>query len=140
MKSKLEVQLRYSDTDQMGIIYHGNYFSFYEQGRTKLYNDLGFDYNETEKNGILFPIREVSNTYLKSIHLGEKIIVTTIVASVSKIKVKYQHEVHNDLGELKAKGSTTCVCVDKETFQIVKMDERLPEVYRKYVEISKKDS
>ncbi|MBU1020599.1 MAG: acyl-CoA thioesterase [Firmicutes bacterium] len=140
MKSNLEIQLRYSDTDQMGVIYHANYFSFYEQARTNFLKELGYDYHEIERNGIIFPIREVSNTYLKSIRYGEKITVSTILASVSKIKITYYHEIHNSEGELKSKGYTTVVCVDKETFQVVKMDERLPKIYQKYQDLMVKDS
>ena len=44
MSSKLDIQLRYADSDQMGVIYHANYFTFFEQGRTKYLKDLGFDY------------------------------------------------------------------------------------------------
>lgn len=140
MKSMLEIQLRYSDTDQMGVIYHANYFSFYEQGRTNFLRELGFDYHEIEKNGIIFPIREVSNTYLKSIRYGEKIIVSTTVSTVSKIKITYYHEIHNQFGEIKSKGYTTVVCVDKNTFQVIKMDERLPEIFQKYQDLMKKDA
>jgi acyl-CoA thioester hydrolase len=140
MKSTLEIQLRYSDTDQMGVIYHANYFSFYEQGRTRFLKELGYDYHEIEQNGIVFPIREVSNTYLKSIRYGEKITVSTQVFNVSKLKITYYHEIHNEDGELKSKGYTTVVCVDKDTFQVIKMNERLPKIYQKYQDLMAKDA
>lgn len=140
MKTSLEIQLRYSDTDQMGVIYHANYFSFYEQARTDFLKQLGYDYHEIERNGIIFPIREVDNTYIKSITYGEKIFVTTKVSAVSKIKIQYYHEIHNDEGELKSTGHTTVVCVDKASFKIVKMDERLSEIYQKYCNVIMKDS
>ena len=41
MISVKKIDLRYSDTDQMGVIYHANYLSFFEQGRTKFYKDVG---------------------------------------------------------------------------------------------------
>jgi len=137
MISRLDIQLRYADSDQMGVIYHANYFSFYEQGRTKYLRDLGFKYSDIEKNGIIFPIREVSGKYIKAITYGEEIYVLTKVHSLTKIKTTYFHEIFNSEGELKASGYTTVVCVDKETFKIIKMNERLPEIYDAYVEDSK---
>jgi len=138
MISRLDIQLRYADSDQMGVIYHANYFSFYEQGRTKYLKDLGFDYHDVEKNGIIFPIREVSGNFIKPITYGEKIYLLTRVHKLTKVKTEYFHEIFNDIGELKATGYTTVVCVDKESFQVLKMDERMPDIYNAYVKDSQK--
>lgn len=138
MISKLDIQLRYADSDQMGVIYHANYFSFYEQGRTKYLKDLGYEYSDVEKNGIIFPIREVSGKFFKSITYGEEIHVITTVHKLTKVKTTYFHEIFNSFGELKASGYTTVVCVDKLSFKVIKMDERLPEIYNAYVEDSQK--
>lgn len=138
MISRLDIQLRYSDSDQMGVIYHANYFSFYEQGRTKYLRDLGYEYSDVEKNGIVFPIREVSGKFIKSITYGENIHILTRVHKLTKVKTTYFHEIYNDLGELKATGFTTVVCVDKETFKVIKMDERMPDIYDAYVKDSQK--
>ena len=138
MISRLDIQLRYADSDQMGVIYHANYFSFYEQGRTKYLKDLGFEYSDVEKGGIIFPIRDVSGKFIKSITYGEKIHLLTRVHKLTKVKTTYFHEIYNDEGELKASGYTTVVCVDKVTFKVIKMDERLPKIYEAYILDSQK--
>lgn len=139
MKSIKKIELRYSDTDQMGVIYHANYFSFFEQGRTKFLKDVGYDYHLFEDNGIIYPVRDVSCTYLKSIRLGEEIHVETKVHKFTKIKTTYYHEIKNSEGELKCKAYTTVVCVDKNTFKPARMDELLPEVYNDYLKVIKKE-
>ena len=136
MISRLDIQLRYADSDQMGVIYHANYFSFYEQGRTKYLKDLGYEYSDVEKSGIIFPIRDVSGTFIKSITYGEKIYLLTRVHKLTKVKITYFHEIYNETKELKATGYTTVVCVDKETFKVIKMDERMPDIYKEYVKDS----
>ncbi len=138
MISRLDIQLRYADSDQMGVIYHANYFSFYEQGRTKYLKDLGFEYSEVEKDGIIFPIREVSGKFIKSITYGENIYLITKVYKLTKVKITYSHEIYNDKDELKASGYTTVVCVDKDTFKVIKMDERMPNIYNVYIKDSVK--
>lgn len=135
MESIKKIDLRYSDTDQMGVIYHANYLSFFEQARTKFYLDLGFKYHETEEDGIIFPVREVSVKYLRAIRLGEEIHIRTIIHEVTRIKVTYYHEIYNETNILKATGYTTVVSVDKTSFKTIRMPERLPEVYKKYCEI-----
>lgn len=138
MISIKELDLRYSDTDQMGVIYHANYFTFFMQGRTKFLRDLGYEYHMFEDEGYIFPVRDVNCTYLKSIRLGEKVHVETQVAEFTKIKTKYYHEIKNSEGELKAKGYTTVICVNSETFLPTRMDGVFPEVYEKYINITKK--
>lgn len=129
MISKTKIQLRYSDSDQMGVVYHANYFSFFEQGRTELLKEHGVDYYEIEKRGYMFPIRDVSCTYLRSIVLGEEITVETHIEKMSKVRIDFYHEIRNQEGTLKAKGNTSIVCVQKDDFSIAKLDKVLPEVY-----------
>ncbi len=138
MISRKEIDLRYSDTDQMGVIYHAHYLSFFEQARTRFYKDVGFEYHETEKQGVIFPVRNVDVTYVSAMRFGEKIHINTVLHNVTKVKVTYYHEMYNDKNELKAKGYTTVVSVDKDTFKTVKMDERLPKVFTVYSALKNK--
>ena len=139
MKSITEIRLRYSDTDQMGVIYHANYFSFFEQGRTQFLKDVGYDYHLFEENGIIYPVRDVQCTYLKSIRLGEKVFVETSIHKFTKIKTTYYHEIKNEQGELKCTAYTTVVCVDKKTFLPARMNEIIPEVYNAYLKVLNED-
>jgi len=135
MISVKKIDLRYSDTDQMGVIYHANYLSFFEQGRTKFYKDVGYKYHETEESGVIFPVREINVKYVRAARLGEEIRIETRIHEITKIKVVYYHEMYNEKDELKSKGYTTVVSVDKDTFKTVRMNERLPDVYNDYIRI-----
>ena len=129
MKHKKFIELRYSDSDQMGVVYHANYFSFFEQGRTGMLKEFGIDYYEIEKRGFIFPVRDVGCTYLKSIRLGESIYCETQVTKLSKVRMDFEHKIYNTQGELKAKGHSSIISVNKSDFSIAKMDKYLPEVY-----------
>lgn len=126
---RIEICLRYSDSDQMGVVYHANYFSFFEQGRTMMLKDHGIDYYEIEKQGYIFPVRDVDCTYLKSISLGEQLFCETKILSLSKVKISFEHTLYNQDNETKAIGHTSIVSVRKSDFSIVKMDQHLPAVY-----------
>ena len=123
------IVLRYSDSDQMGVVYHANYFSFFELGRTGMLKAFGIDYYEIEQRGYIFPVREVDCTYYKSIVLGETIYCDTVIKELSKVKIAFEHVLVNDQGELKAKGHSAIISVKKSDFSIAKMDQHLPDVY-----------
>jgi acyl-CoA thioester hydrolase len=127
---RIDIPLRYSDSDQMGVVYHANYFTFFELGRTALLESHGIDYYDIEKRGYLFPVREVSCTYYESITLGEAIRCETRIISMSKVKISFEHTLLNAEGHIKAKGKTAIVCVSKDTFQLARMDRHLPGVYQ----------
>lgn len=130
MKHIKKLELRYSDSDQMGVVYHANYFSFFEQGRTEVLKAFGIDYYEIEKRGFIFPVRDVSCTYLQSIRLGEEVHVETIIDKISKVRIDFSHIIKNSVGDIKAKGNTSIISVSKKDFNIVKMDKHLPDVYK----------
>jgi acyl-CoA thioester hydrolase len=132
MVYKLKLHFRYGDTDQMGVIYHANYLSFYELGRTGLLKEAGYDYLDFEKAGIIYPVRDVSTTYLKSIRLDETCYVYTTLIKVSKVKLTFYHEIKNEQGELKSTGETSVVSVDAKTFLPIRLSDEITEKFRKY--------
>lgn len=137
MKSTKTIEVRYNETDQMGVVYHANYLIWLEMGRTNFFKDLGFNYGEIEKQGIIFPIREVNIQYISSCFYGEEVVVETQVKKFTKIKTIYEHTIKNTEGQLKAKAESTVVCVDKKTFKIAKIEKVLPEVFEIYSKLNK---
>ena len=67
-----EVEIRYAETDQMGVVYHSNYLVWLELGRTKLIQDLGFSYVEMEKEGIISPVLDLQFLIVKRCATGKK--------------------------------------------------------------------
>ena len=108
-----EVEIRYAETDQMGVVYHSNYLVWLELGRTKLIQDLGFSYVEMEKEGIISPVLDLQISYRKAMRYGEKAIVKTWVDTVSPLRVVYGYEIYNGDGELCITASTTNICAKR---------------------------
>lgn len=109
-----EVEIRYAETDQMGVVYHSNYLVWLELGRTKLIQDLGFSYVEMEKEGIISPVLDLQISYRKAMRYGEKAIVKTWVDTVSPLRVVYGYEIYNGEGELCITASTTNIVRKKK--------------------------
>ncbi|MGD9910255.1 MAG: acyl-CoA thioesterase [Candidatus Izemoplasmatales bacterium] len=136
MVSKTKIELRYKDTDQMGVIHHSNYFVYFELARIDFLKQLGYDYYQFESSGMMFPLRDVQCTYLKSIKVTDVIYIYTSVVSFSKYQIEFSHEVKDESGELKAKGRTKVVSVDTDTFELLKLDKHNPIFYEELAKVA----
>lgn len=136
MISKKEIEVRYSETDQMGVVYHANYLIWFELGRTKFLSDLGFCYQSLEDRNLIFPIREIKIEYLSPCRYGEKIIVETSVKEFSSIKIVYEHVIKNTNNDIKAKGESVAICVRKDNFRITKIERYAKDVYDAYASLN----
>lgn len=68
-----EIEARYAETDKMGVIYHGNYATWFEVARLDYISKLGFSYADMEKQGIISPVTDLNVNYKKSIFYPEKV-------------------------------------------------------------------
>jgi acyl-CoA thioester hydrolase len=94
MKNAVEIEPRYSDTDQMGVIYHGNYFSYFEIARTNLFEVLGYSYRQIEDEGIILPVTEANCRYKKAIKYGEKILVEAEVDFIKRVTIGFNYTIY----------------------------------------------
>lgn len=127
--------VRYAETDQMGVVYHANYLVWCEMGRTKLISDIGFNYAQLEKDGILAPVTNVNMNFHYPAKYGEIVTVNTWIEKYNGIRVTYGYEILNEEGKKCLTGTTEHVCVKKETFRPISLKKHLPnwhEVYEKY--------
>jgi acyl-CoA thioester hydrolase len=133
-----EVQVTYADTDMMGVIYHGNYVKWLEIGRTKLIEDVGFNYLDLEKAGYYAPVYNLNITYKKAIKYGDRVFVKTWVEENLRTRTTYGFQIVNGDGEVCAEGTTTHTVVRKTDFRPVAFGKIFPEWFQKYEEIKRK--
>jgi acyl-CoA thioester hydrolase len=94
MKHRVEIEPRYSETDQMGVIYHGNYFSYFEVARTSIFENLGYSYRRIEDEGIILPVTEANCRYKKAIKYGEKIIIEAEVEFLKRVTIGFNYTIY----------------------------------------------
>ncbi|GIN41621.1 acyl-CoA thioesterase [Heyndrickxia oleronia] len=135
--STVEIQLSYADTDMMGVIYHGNYVKWIELGRTKLIEDVGYNYLDMEQAGYYAPVYNLEITYKKSIKYGDRVFVKTWVEENKNLRTIYGFTIVNQEDEVCAEGTTTHIVVRKEDFKPVQFKKIFPEWFQKYEEIKK---
>jgi acyl-CoA thioester hydrolase len=106
------VRVRYGETDQGGVVYHPNYFLYFEAGRTELLRAAGVVYSELEKSGVFLVVTEASCTYRSAARYDEELRVVTKVDHVGKATVGFSYRVLGPTGALLAEGRTILASVD----------------------------
>ncbi|EUJ42192.1 acyl-CoA thioesterase [Brochothrix campestris] len=133
-----EIKVRYSETDQMGVVYHTNYLVWCEIGRTNLISQLGFDYVEMEAQGYLAPVLDVQLQYKFPLRYGQSAIVKTWVAAYDGLRTTYGYEIRvKETDQLALTATTTHAIVTKEHFKPASFRRHFPEWdkgYKKEVE------
>ena len=112
---QFQVRVRYAETDQMGVVYHGNYAQYFEMGRVEWLRNLGVSYKWMEENGIMLPVVSLSMNYKKPARYDDLLTVKTIFKSQTSVKIEFDYEIYNEQGELLTIGNSILVFVDMKT-------------------------
>lgn len=108
-------RVRYAETDQMGVVYHGNYAVFFEMGRVEWLRNMGVSYKSMEENGIMLPVVSLTMNYKKPARYDDLLTVKTIFKSQTSVKIEFDYEIYNEKGELLTTGYSMLVFVDMKT-------------------------
>lgn len=113
---EFEFRIAYADTDRMGVVYYGNYFTLFERGRTELMRSHGFRYRDLEeKIGAYLPVMEASCEYLAPARYDDLIRIRTWIEELGGAHVSFQHEIVDaETGKLLARGRTKHPFVNKD--------------------------
>ncbi len=97
---QIQVRVRYSETDQMSVVYHGNYVPYFEMGRVEWLRNKGISYKSLEESGIALPIVSMTINYKKPARYDDLLTVITKFKSQSSVKVEFDCEIWNNENEL----------------------------------------
>lgn len=113
--SETKVRVRYKETDQMGVVYYGNYFTFFEIGRVEYLRDRGMNYKEMESQDDSFIVVAESHCrHIRPARYDDLLCIRTRVARAQRRMLRFAYEIVNDAtGELLATGETVHVVCNK---------------------------
>lgn len=107
-----QTRIRYAETDQMGVVYHGNYAVFFEMGRVEWLRNTGISYSEMEQNGIMLPVVSLTMNYKKPARYDDLLTIKTIFKSQTSVKIEFDYEIYNEKQELLTTGYSMLVFVN----------------------------
>lgn len=95
LESEYEFQVRFSEVDSMGVVWHGNYLKFMEDGREDFGRKFGFGYMDFFSAGFLIPLVNVECSYKKPLSTGETGIIVTRFVETEAAKIIFNYEIYN---------------------------------------------
>ncbi|GEM56000.1 thioesterase [Flavobacterium branchiophilum] len=112
---EVQVRVRYSETDQMGVVYHGNYIPYFEIGRVEWLRNQGVSYKSLEESGIALPIVSMTLNYKKPARYDDLLTIKTKFKSQSSVKIEFDCEIWSEAHELLTTAQFILVFVDLKT-------------------------
>src|SRR5215470_13425915 len=95
--TETQIRVRYAETDQMNVVYYGNYAQYFEVGRVESIRQLGFTYRDLEESGIIMPVVELHTRYLRPATYDELLTIKTQIRELPvSFRMEFFQQVHNE--------------------------------------------
>jgi len=115
LKCRTEVKVRFSEVDSMGVVWHGNYIRFFEDGREAFGREFGISYLDFMRENVAVPLVKANCDFKKPLVYGDKAIIETRYVDCDAAKLQYDYTIYkNSLTEVAATGSSVQVFLNPE--------------------------
>ena len=132
---EIEYRVPYADTDQMGVVYYGNYLTLFERARNELMRACGYTYRECEADGVMLPVVHAEVDYRHPAKYDDLLVVTAWVRLLEGVRIEIACEVRRRNADgtaveepLLASGFTRHVFTSSQTFRPCRPPARLAEL------------
>jgi len=116
---RTEVTVRFNEADQLGIVWHGHYLRYFEDGREAFGKEYGISYLDFYRMGLAVPVVSVQCDYKKPLRYGNAVIVETCYHTMAAAKLKFDYKMYeSQSNDLVAVGSSLQVFVDVKNFEL----------------------
>ena len=133
MQSELFLDVRYYETDQMGIVHHSNYVRYFECGRTDMLKKLGLPIEKIEDAGVMLPVVSVECRYKVPARLGDTLKIVSIIDRIPMAKLVIRNEIFNQDGLLVCEGSVTLGFIDSQSRRPVRCPVALTAIFEEHI-------
>jgi len=129
-----KLRVRYAEVDSMGYVYHGNYASYYEVGRTELMRNMGSSYKKLEDEGVMLPVIHLECHFIRPARYDDEISILTRIQRFTRTQITFSYRIYNQNNHLINEGLTTLVFVDRSTMKPRKAPDWFSEMIEKGME------
>ena len=130
VKSEHFLDVRYYDTDQMGIVHHSNYIRYFECGRNAMLKEMDMPMEKVEASGVMMAVVAVDAKYKVPAKLGDTLRIVSIIDTPPTAKVVVKTEIYNQNDQLVCTGSVTLGFIDAVTRRPVRCPDSLAQLFR----------
>lgn len=126
-KFSTSIRVRYGETDQMGVVYHGNYATYFEVARTEWLRDLGITYKYMENSGIMLPVISLFFNFVKSAKYDDVLTIYVFLKKRPLVKIEFDYEIFNQDKEKISTGNSILAFMDMKTNKPIKCPDYILE-------------
>ena len=108
-----KIRVRYKDTDRMGVVYYGNYLTYFEVGRSEYMRELGFPYSQLEGKGYTLVVTEANAKYHRNVGYDSLVTVRTAITELKRVTVRFDYEILSGDNILLVTGHTVHGCLNQ---------------------------
>ncbi|MEJ7739088.1 MAG: thioesterase family protein [Chitinophagaceae bacterium] len=129
------IRVRYAETDQMNVVYHGNYAQYFETARAESIRQLGFTYKEMEAMDIIMPLVEIHCKFIRPAHYDDLLTVKVVLKELPRDhRIEFHHEVYNEHKKLLTVGRVVLYFIHSKSKQKTTMPLALYDTLKPYFE------
>jgi acyl-CoA thioester hydrolase len=133
--SETKIRVRYAETDQMNVVYHGNYAQYFEVGRVEAIRQLGMSYKDVEASGVIMPVVEWTAKFLRPAHYDDLLTVrTTLKEWPADHRIEFLQEVYNEQTRLLTTGKVLLYFLKAGSMERTTMPEEMTTKLKPYFE------
>jgi acyl-CoA thioester hydrolase len=133
IKHTITIGVRFQEVDSLKIVWHGNYVSYFEDGRTAFGQKYAIDYSDIKDAGFIAPLVHLSCDFIKPATYGQKLKICTCLFKRESPKLEFYYDIKdNDTADLLAVGMTVQVLMDHQNKLIMTMPEFLYNFYSRW--------
>lgn len=127
-ESTTQVRVRYAETDQMNVVYYGNYAQYFEVGRVESIRQLGYTYKDMEASGVIMPVVDFHVKYLRPATYDDLLTIKTQVRELPiDHRIEFFQEVFNEKGKMLTSGRVVLYFLELTSRRKTNMPEILRE-------------
>lgn len=110
-----QIRVRYAETDQMGVVYHGNYAQYFEVSRVEALRSVGLSYKQMELEGVSLPVLRFETKFIRPAKYDELLTIKTEIREAPTTRITFHHEVFSESGQLLTLGLVQLVFLEIKT-------------------------
>lgn len=132
---RTKIEVRYCETDRMGVVHHSRYFPWFEVGRTEFFKQSGMSYDAIEKMGVLLPLVDCYGKFIQGARYGDSVWVEVALENLGVAKCRFGYRILRVEDEaLLAIGYTTHGFTTPD-FKPLNLKKTYPNIYQSLYEL-----
>ncbi len=130
MANTTKINVRYNETDAMGVVHHAVYPVWFEMARTDYIKAIGYSYSRMEENGVMLPVTGLSLKYKRPAKYDDDVSVTVRITRLTPARIEFAYTITRcSNNEILVVGESAHAFVDASTFAPLNFKKAMPEFF-----------